>query len=346
MKKNKQKDSLMVFHNYFKKEDFFDRFKSNKNGAVDVIIPVIHTNELWQKNLLSIYREIPVNRLLIGDGGSIDNSIRIVSHFPRVEVFDQRKIISLGYSIIKLIEEVETEWFVYLHSDVYIPKGWFENMEKYKKNFDWFECGQHLTLLVDYPTEYKGSQKERRPLSGSQMGRRTAFDDILPKIQDDYLYRNEDAVLAALLKEKGFRYGFVNDVFHYHQIMEKKSQVVRKIKNISFNVEKSKQEIIRENEMEIRAIVKYTKPNKFLIRQFKSDLIVLYLRTDFDLKQFIRWVKQTNSIWLSYIKPSTLYFYKLIYKILSSKIFGKEAWHKKIHRVIKFFDKSFSILFD
>src|SRR5437016_2060726 len=94
-------------------EVFSDRFASGREGAVDVLIPVMHTNEMWGRNLISIYREIPVNRLLLGDGGCIDQTIEIAKKFPRLVVDDHRGFTSLGYSIRKLIERVETEWFVY-----------------------------------------------------------------------------------------------------------------------------------------------------------------------------------------------------------------------------------------
>ncbi len=65
--------------------------RENPEGAVDVIIPIIHTNELWRANLKSIYREIPVNRLILGDGGCIDDSIDVAREFPRVQVLDHTK---------------------------------------------------------------------------------------------------------------------------------------------------------------------------------------------------------------------------------------------------------------
>ena len=53
------------------------------SDAVDVLIPVMHTNDLWEANLLSIYREIPVKRLLLGDAGCIDRTVEIARRFPR-----------------------------------------------------------------------------------------------------------------------------------------------------------------------------------------------------------------------------------------------------------------------
>ena len=95
-----------IFNRYYSSEVFIDRYMIDPKDAVDVIIPVIHTNELWESNLKSIYREIPVKRLLVGDGGCIDDSIEIANKYPRVKVFNQKDYVSLGFSIRKLIENV------------------------------------------------------------------------------------------------------------------------------------------------------------------------------------------------------------------------------------------------
>ena len=81
-------DPEFIFARYYAKEEFVDRYASRPEGAVDVIIPVLASNELWEKNLISIYREIPVNRLLLGDGGCADDTIAIARKFPRLQVLD------------------------------------------------------------------------------------------------------------------------------------------------------------------------------------------------------------------------------------------------------------------
>ncbi|MFA6570652.1 MAG: hypothetical protein WCT77_05385 [Bacteroidota bacterium] len=312
-----------IFQVYYSKESFKDRFIKNSQNAVDVIIPLIHSNELWEKNLISIYREIPVNRLLIGDGGCIDDSIQVVKKFPRVRIFDHKKYISLGYSIKKLIEEVETNWFVYLHSDVYLPDGWFDGMKKYQKRYDWFECRQHLTVLVDYSLNYP---KEDRSFSGSQMGRKTAFKKILSHIDDDYLYRNEDIVYSEYIRNTGLKYGRVANVFHYHQLMSKHSRWERKIKNISVEIERGRNEENREWIMQAKGIIKYTKPNKeYLINSVRSCITQLYTRKNFNIKKFETWVIYTNPEWFPYIKniqnnKSYINKFKNLISILTSKL--------------------------
>src|SRR5437763_15614085 len=71
-----------IFREYYNEHTFVDRFETDRSAAVDVIIPVIHTNELWKANLFSLYREIPIHKLFIGDGGCVDNSIDVVKTFP------------------------------------------------------------------------------------------------------------------------------------------------------------------------------------------------------------------------------------------------------------------------
>lgn len=292
-----------IFRQYYSADSLVDRFLSTPAEAVDVIIPIVHTNELWLANLRSIYRQIPVNRLLLGDGGCIDDSMAVAQQFPRVTVFDHRHYTSLGFSLRKLIEEVRTPWFVYLHSDVYLPPGWFEAMIKHRSDYDWFECRQHLTVLVDYPMDYTNYH---RPLSGSQMGRRAAFDSILPLIEDDYLYRNEDLIYADLLQEHGFRYGRVDETFHYHQMMNKDSAWARKIKRVDFDIEKSTAEEEREFTMQVHGLIKYTRPKPEFVGGVQAGLQILVDKYHLRWPEFLAWVQSTNPAWLPYLRRRSI----------------------------------------
>ncbi len=288
-----------IFRKYYSSESLVDKFSSDQSSGVDVIIPIIHTNELWESNLHSMYREIPIRRLLIGDGGCKDNSIEVVKKFPRVKIFDHRSFVSLGYSIKKLIEQVESEWFIYLHSDVYIPAGWFIEMSKNKKNYDWFECNQRITALIEYPLDYTGIH---RPFSGSQMGKKEIFSSVLGKIDDDFLYRNEDIIFSELIQKEGYRYGRVKSTFHYHQLMHKEGPWERKISSVDFIVEKSKEEEFRESNMQIRGIIKYLDPTDAHADMIQIHIAKLLSKHLLQKKKFVRWVEQTNPAWKKLIK--------------------------------------------
>lgn len=274
----------------FADEAFTDRFVANPENAVDVIIPIIHTNELWESNLKSIYRHIPVKRLLISDGGCIDDSITILSRFPRVEIFDHKKFVSLGYCLRKLMEEVETSHFIYLHSDVYIPEGWFETMWKSGQEYDWCESKHINTFLLNITPDYSNYN---RALSGGQIGRKASFKGLLPLIDDDYLYRNEDIIFSELIKQFGGKYGR-SEAQLFHEIMNKKSQWTRTVKSMEMTVDKSPAEEVREFDMQARGLIKYLPPGDQTKASVMASIHRLIELDKIDMNEFRQWVLTTR----------------------------------------------------
>jgi hypothetical protein len=291
-----ENENKSIFHEYYHLPPFVDRYVEDPTQAVDVIIPVIHTNELWKANLLSFYREVPIHKLIIGDGGCIDNSIEVAREFPRVQVLDHRSYKSLGFSIRGLIEAVETDWFIYIHSDAYLPVGWFAAMEKHQAEYDWFGCPMQHTVMVEYNLDYGN-----RPWAGSQMGRKKAFGSRLEGIDDDYVYRQEDFVFAEMVEKGGFKVGKVTDTFHYHQTIRKASPWSRKIKSVSFDLEMSPEEEVRASMMQVKGLVKYVTPDPQHVRSIVAHVDRLQELGKMDWAEFTRWVKQTNPAWLPLI---------------------------------------------
>ena len=286
-------ETQSIFREYFSEQPFADRFGADRADAVDVIIPIIHTNELWRANLHSLYREIPINRLLIGDGGCKNDSLDIVKEFPRVEIFDHRSFVSLGYSLRKLIEAVHTEWFIYVHSDVYLPPGWFNTMRAHQPSYDWFGCPQRLTVMVEYPLV-----DPIRPYAGSQMGRKAAFEAGISRIDDDYVYRQEDFVLADIVRKAGYTEGRIEDTFHYHQLVHRPSPWSRTVKRVVLEVEETPEEEIRAAMTQARGIIKYLDPDPMLATwvRINVDRLVALEKTTWEA--FREWVESTNAAWI------------------------------------------------
>ena len=310
-----------IFKTYYELPDFLDRYLDNPTGAVDVIIPVIHTNELWRVNLLSFYREVPIHKLIVGDGGCIDDSIEIAREFPRVEVLDHREYKSLGYSIRKMIEAVEADWFIYVHSDAYLPAGWFDAMQNRQTEYDWFGCPMQHTVMVEYNMDYGN-----RPWAGAQMGRKQAFEVGLKRIDDDYVYRQEDFVFAEIVKSAGYREGKVTDTFHYHQTIRKTSPWERKIKSVDLQVEVGKEEQVRAAMMQVKGLVKYLEPDAQHVPGIVANVDLLQELGEMKWKEFIGWVKQTNPAWLPLIIRESRW----------------QAWRRLLHAAFQFVKRSFS----
>ncbi len=73
--------------------------------------------------LKSIYANIPVSRLIVIDGYSTDNSVQILKSYPRVSLVQMEG--TRGAARERGIEEVETEWFAFVDSDVVLCKNWY-----------------------------------------------------------------------------------------------------------------------------------------------------------------------------------------------------------------------------
>lgn len=299
-----------------KTEEFIDRKTINDEDPIDVILPLINTNILFEKNLKSFYKEIPINRLIVGDAGVTDDSINIVKKFPRVEVIDQKKYISLGYCIAELISFVETEWFIYLHADVFLPENWYDIMKKYQNKYDWYECDRRMMVFIEYDP---GIKNTNRAYSGSQIGRKKAFENLIPKIDDDYLQRNEDIIFQELVLKEGLNYGRVLDTFHYHQVMNKKGEKEPKIKKVSIERLPDKQWEKKMYSMQAKGIIKYLQPKPYLIKSVNTSLKILKGHNSLNITDFMLWVKATNKNWLKYIKINEP-IYIVIYKKLILKI--------------------------
>ncbi len=285
-----------IFKTYYETPAFVDRYQDSLANAVDVIVPVIHTNELWRANLLSFYREVPIHKLIIGDGGCIDDSIEVAREFPRVQVLDHREYKSLGYSLRKMIEAVEADWFIYVHSDAYLPPGWFDAMQNHQPEYEWFGCPMQHTVMVEYNMDYGN-----RPWAGAQMGRKQAFETGLKRIDDDYVYRQEDFVFAELVKNAGYREGKVTDTFHYHQTIRKTSPWERKIKSVDLQIEIGKEEEVRAAVMQVKGLVKYLAPEPQHVPGIVANVDRLQELGEMDWREFMGWVKHANPAWLPLI---------------------------------------------
>jgi len=77
--------------------------------------------------LKSIYANIPVGRLIAVDGYSTDNSIQILKSYPRVSLVQMEG--TRGAARERGMEEVETEWFAFVDSDVVLCRNWYTKIK-------------------------------------------------------------------------------------------------------------------------------------------------------------------------------------------------------------------------
>jgi len=105
-------------------------------SSVDVVMLTKNSDHILTQCLESVYKNIPVNELIIVDGGSNDKTLEIIESFA--ENFGKVKVISSsgtrGEARQIGIQNVKTEWFVFVDSDVVLCRGWFKKIVKHIDN--------------------------------------------------------------------------------------------------------------------------------------------------------------------------------------------------------------------
>lgn len=276
--------------------------RTAENQRVDVVVPIMNTNPFWEQNLHNWYSRIPIGNLILGDGGTTDGSLEIAQKFPRVKILDQKEFKSLGFALRKLFEEVRSPWFIYLHADVTLPPGWFEAMVKNQSKYDWFESNQKNFICFEYLAIDHGRNEFPRAYSGAQMGRKEAFEKITAKVDDDYLYRNEDIIWGALIEGAGFKYGRTADTYISHQITNKNGEKEPKLASVAIARAVDPSWEKRTADMQARGIIKYLPPSSHNVYIVAVSLLELRKLKALDRKEFLNWVRATSPAWVSRVQ--------------------------------------------
>lgn len=86
-----------------------------------------------ERCLASIYRNIPVRKLIVVDGYSTDRTLDILrgfnSRYKNIKIIQDDGTRATARQ--KGIENVETNWFVFVDSDIELCKNWFEKAIEY-----------------------------------------------------------------------------------------------------------------------------------------------------------------------------------------------------------------------
>ncbi|MCW4001077.1 MAG: glycosyltransferase family 2 protein [Candidatus Bathyarchaeota archaeon] len=103
------------------------------DDSIDVVLITKNSQRMLRRCIESIYQNVPVARLIVVDGYSVDGTHRILEDFNRR--YGNVKVILDGGTRATArqrgIENVETEWFMFVDSDVVLCQGWYEKAKKY-----------------------------------------------------------------------------------------------------------------------------------------------------------------------------------------------------------------------
>lgn len=279
---------------------FVDRHEEGPElGPIDVCMLTLDAVIFLERCLNTVYREIPVRRLLVCDGGSKDGTIEVLEKYPRVQLFVRPDIRTTGKAVEFLFSQVETESFVIIDADIELPLGWYDDMCKYQDKYDFLECSGRILAFHIYRKYPLAINELERSHEFCFLGRKEAVKEF--KCEDDYVWRMTDFYLRQQIEKAGYTYQKV-PVYHTHHEIERipyQSDEEKTYSKVTLNVKVTGPErIILDTERWKKAmvkhamgIVKYLDPNYPLVKKYRgfNPLIAMLDR---------KWIAKNGPAWL------------------------------------------------
>jgi glycosyltransferase involved in cell wall biosynthesis len=208
--------------------------------TVDIIMPVFNSQLYLEHCLKSIYRELSVNRLIVVDSMSSDDTLRIIEKFPRTEIHQCSNNLAekrtLGMSL------VETDIYCFIDSDIELLSGFRDltnlfrderlggvyahPLNPYTNCFHFFS-----NLATSRLAEKLGIGNTTFRPFGPCLIRKNATVGI--NIPSFFSMRYEDYYIAKYIREKGFKLININDrlLALHHKPWRAGKRVYRRSKN-------------------------------------------------------------------------------------------------------------------
>ena len=176
---------------------------------IDVAVLTKNSEQTIEKCLKSIYRNVPVNHIIVVDGLSTDHTMEILRKFNE----KYGNVISVQYEGTRggarqrAIEEVETEWFMFVDSDVILCDNWFDKAKKFIENDVGAIWGIEIWSVIKNPRVLKLF----KPITMKIFETRGGTHDLLIRyeaVKDIHipydLHAFEDAYLREWITKKGY----------------------------------------------------------------------------------------------------------------------------------------------
>jgi glycosyltransferase involved in cell wall biosynthesis len=191
--------------------------------AIDVVMLTKNSEHLLEKCLASIYRNVPVNSLIVVDGFSTDRTLKILDEVNRR--YGNVTVLSLNGSRARArekgIAKVQTEWFMFADSDIILSKDWFRRAKN--------SIGEGVGAVWGVNIDVIPNLRDRRLLKLQALVASECFNlrggthdalirrDLVSDIQiPEELHTYEDAFIMDWIKSKGYKTVVGEDIFCLH----------------------------------------------------------------------------------------------------------------------------------
>jgi len=214
---------------------------------VDVAILTMNSARMLRDCLNSVYKNIPVNNLIVVDGFSTDNTAEIIKEYQKKYgnvIFVQEKG-TRGTARQLAIQLIKTEWFVFVDSDVLLSNNWFAQAEKLVEEDVGAVWGIEIWSVLKDSKVLKLFERvtlkifEKRGGTHDLLVRRKTVEDIKIPYQ---LHTYEDGYIKDWIGKKGYK---VLGVYEPYCIHFRSDSVWTTRKHIEFMVSDLKYAIHR-----------------------------------------------------------------------------------------------------
>jgi glycosyltransferase involved in cell wall biosynthesis len=185
------------------------------NECIDIVTPVLNSEKTIIEFLDAIEKEIPVNNIIFVDGGSIDNTIDLIRGHNlwkqnHVKIWIEPNL-NIGQARFLAMQQVVTDYWAWIDSDVIIQSGWYEAMMNKIKEDDIMavETNKIEFYRVVAPPEH------HRRLFGGNLFRRQVIE--LFKENDWDIFSNEDEFMQLVIERNGYKIGKIDEPLVHHK---------------------------------------------------------------------------------------------------------------------------------
>lgn len=177
---------------------------------VDVVVLTKNSEETLNDSMKSIYENIPVNRLIVVDGCSTDQTPEIVKAFNEKfhNVLFIRDSAKRGKARQIGLEQVETEWFMFVDSDAILCDRWFERAKKFMSKDVGAIWGIELWSVIRNPNVLKLFKRMTMKIFETRGGTHdllVRYDAVKYMHIPDSLHVFEDAYIKNWIVKGGYK---------------------------------------------------------------------------------------------------------------------------------------------
>jgi glycosyltransferase involved in cell wall biosynthesis len=176
-------------------------------NTVDVIMRTKNSAEMLKKSLDSIFQEIPVRKVIIVDGGSTDDTLKIASQYENVEIYNKSEL-NLGQATQFGFRVAKTEWIAVIDSDIILKNGWYSQMSEYMNGSDAVEGSRIDYYRIKW---FQDLTKVKYGIFGQTLIRRKHLQNLNLDLK-----QGEDAAIKCHFDQNGLRWKKVPNYLAEH----------------------------------------------------------------------------------------------------------------------------------